>query len=57
MNLLIKIPVALTTKATQAILGEGHSHITCGVYFTVSIHLIAISIMPINLVGIANLEK
>ena len=57
MNLLIKIPVALTTKATQAILGEGHSHITCGVYFTVSIHLIAISIMPINLVGISNLEK
>jgi hypothetical protein len=44
MNLLINIPAALTTTATQAILGEGHSHIACGVYITVCIHLIAISI-------------
>jgi hypothetical protein len=39
MNLLIKIPVALTTTATQANLGERHSHGVCGVYFTVLIHL------------------
>ncbi len=38
MNLLIKIPAALTTTATQALVGEGHSHIACGVYITVSIH-------------------
>jgi hypothetical protein len=39
MNLLTKIPVALTTTATQALVGEGHSHKACGVYFTVCIHL------------------